>query len=208
MAKVKFPDSPKIEPSEDFIIAGDQVNEERVFNNLENETKNTQEDKAENVNNVENTAQVESLENDLKFARVELEDWKDKATRLSADIQNLNKQTELDLAQAKKSAKKNTATAILNFLNTLNLAFSFVPQTNDQKMIVFIETLKTSFQKVLEDFKLAGVEILVPVVGETFNPETMSLLNSPEDSDPKIKQVVTLGIKIDGVLVQPASVLA
>lgn len=199
MAKVKFPVT-----ENNF----SENSEELVADNLKTEHVDATEDK-NTKNEFENSdLGNEMLENELKFAKSEIEDWKNKATRLTADIQNLNKQSELDLVQAKKSAKKNSIGTILTFLNTLNLAFSFVPETEDQKMLVFVETLKTSFDKALQDLKTIGVEVLVPAIGENFNPELMSLLNSPEDLEPKIKQVVTLGIKIDGVLVQPASVLA
>ena len=81
------------------------------------------------------------LENELKFARLEIEDWKNRTARIAADLQNITKQHDLDIQHAKKSAKKSALTTIVTFINTLNLAFSFAPKTEDDSVNKFILTL-------------------------------------------------------------------
>jgi molecular chaperone GrpE len=141
--------------------------------------------------------------------QVELEDWKNKSLRLAADLQNLTRQHDLDLQQTRKSTKRQTVLSLLTFLNTLNLAFSFAPKTEDEQVSKFIDTLKLSFQQVITELKNQQIEILVPVTGEPFNPDWMNLLSPAQDSEDslQIKQVVGLGLRVDGQLVQPASVL-
>jgi molecular chaperone GrpE len=161
----------------------------------------TEENQSENQDSseVENSAANEPVN--------EVEEWKNKSLRLAADLQNLSKQHDLDTAQVKKSVKKQTISAVLTFLNTLNLAFSYIPQTEDQKVLSFIQTLKTSFEKVKTDLQGIGIEILIPEVGEEFDASFMTLLNSTEDDTAAVKQVVSIGLKIDGQLIQPASVM-
>lgn len=176
----------------------DNTNKDNSF-----DTQNNHSEPTENIQPV-----VKDLENQLKFAKVEVEDWKSHSTRLSADLQNLSKQHQLDIATTKKSAKKKTISSVLNFLNTLNLAFTFAPKSEDPSIQKFVDTLKISFERIIEDLKVDGIEIITPKIGEEFNPSYMSLLNGTSDvENPVIQQVVSLGLKVDGSLVQPAAVM-
>jgi molecular chaperone GrpE (heat shock protein) len=69
--------------------------------------------------------------------------------------------------------------------------------------------LISSFDKSIQDLKLVGIEIVVPKIGDLVDLNYMNLLNTPQDqSDLTIKQVVSVGLKIEDQVVQPASVLA
>ena len=154
--------------------------------------------------------QTEALEARVSVLQQEAEDWKSKCLRTLADLQNLQKQTELDIQQAKKQAKKNTVFSLLDFLNTLNIAFSYVPETEDEKILNFIATLKGAFEKVVNELKNSGIEVLRVEPGQDFNPEFMNILNTQVgegEVENKVVQVVGLGLRIDNQLVQPASVI-
>jgi molecular chaperone GrpE len=168
----------------------------------------------DSVSEIDNNFVVDNssmqIEAELQMMKLEMEDWKEKATRFSADIQNLSRQHELDIQQAKKSSKKAVLMSLVGFLNTINLAFSFAPNTEDEKVINFIFTLKTSFEMAIDDFKSLGVEILIPSVGEVFNAEYMNILNPDNVSETEqvvVKQVVSCGLKIDNQLVQPVNIM-
>ncbi|MEM1311984.1 MAG: nucleotide exchange factor GrpE [Patescibacteria group bacterium] len=146
----------------------------------------------------------------LKVIQAELEDWKEKSLRLAADLQNLNKQHELDIQQVKKSTKKTILMPVVSFIGVLNLAFTFTPETKDDKTTKFIDTLKSSLQKVIDDFKTYGVEVIIPEVGEEFNAEYMNILNPnsvDQDQQVLVKQIVSCGLKIDNQLIQPVSIM-
>jgi molecular chaperone GrpE (heat shock protein) len=176
----------------------EHINEQPDF--VDEDNNNIAEESIEN--------KLGDLESKLKFAKAEIEDWKSHSTRLAADIQNLGKQQQFDISTAKKSAKKKTIAAVLNFLNTLNLAFSFAPQSSDSNIQKFVDTLKTSFEKVVADLKIEGIEIITPNIGDAFDPSYMSVLNGDSNvENPVVKQVVSLGLKIDDTLVQPAAVM-
>ena len=165
---------------------------------------------AESTPNQEDSAQVEQLEAKLTVAKQETDDWKNKCLRTLADLQNLQKQTELDIQQAKKRAKKNTVFSLLEFLNTLNISFSYVPESADEKVTSFINTLKGSFEKVVGELRTSGIEILRVEPGQDFDPEYMNILNTQVgegEVENKVVQVVGLGLRIDDQLVQPASVI-
>jgi molecular chaperone GrpE (heat shock protein) len=177
-----------------------------------NQPEQTIETEKQPVINADHDLKLEAarLKVELNSQKAELANWQNQATRYAAEIQNQAKQFEFDLATAKKSAKKSIITLVLSFLNTLNLAFAYTPQTDDATVQKFVNTLKFSFDQMISDFKVSGVEIVIPQIGEDFNGETMSLLNSDavtDDSHPQVKQIISLGLKIDGQLVQPAAVM-
>jgi molecular chaperone GrpE (heat shock protein) len=98
---------------------------------------------------------------------------------------------------------------ILHVMNTLSLAFQHLPQVENADFDKFIQTLISSFDKSIQDLKLVGIEIVVPKIGDLVDLNYMNLLNTPQDqSDLTIKQVVSVGLKIEDQVVQPASVLA
>jgi molecular chaperone GrpE len=164
----------------------------------------------ENTDNQKLKIEIEQLNRKNNSLTKEIEDWKNKCVRIAADLQNTQKQSEIDILQSKKQSKKNTIISIMDFLNTLNISFNYLPQTEDEKVLSYINTLKLSFEKVISELKVNGIEILKINPGDDFDAEYMNILNAVGNSDSienKVIQVVGLGLKIDGQLVQPASVI-
>ena len=124
-------------------------------------------------------------------------------------LQNTQKQHDFDLASTKKSTKKGVATTMATFVNTFNLAFSYIPNINDEKIQKFINTLKASFDKSISDIKVHNIEFLIPKTGDIFDPNFMEILNpdSVQGEEVQVKQVVSVGIKVDNQLIQAASIM-
>ena len=58
------------------------------------------------------------------------------------------------------------------------------------------------------DLQMQSIEVLIPQVGDDFNPEFMQALNSPEEvSDAKVQNIVSLGLRIDNQIIQPTMVM-
>jgi molecular chaperone GrpE len=166
------------------------------------------EDSKLNVLNLQQ--EIAKLKSQISIQNLETEDWKNKALRTSADLQNFQKQTEIDQNQIKKVTKKHTIQNLLPFLNTLNISFSYAPKTEDQAVKIFIETLRNSFNKLVLDLKNSNIEILSATVGDLFDPNIMDILNSDfvsESGEVKVTQVVSVGLKVDNQLIQPVSVI-
>lgn len=198
-------------------------NNSDILNNLQDLQTNTSQDSQEQQKVDETMSKVTDQSGEgmsesspektiLTILKAEAEDWKQKALRLGADIQNSQKQNELELIQAKKSAKKQLAKQMLDFVNTLFLSFSFFPESSDQKTKNLVGTLKTSYQKLVDDLKTAQVELIEPKIGDIYDPLTMTALtksgeNADTDSEIKVNQVASLGLKVEGQVVQPAVVV-
>lgn len=152
--------------------------------------------------------QIEELKLTLENTKKESEEIKLIAQRAVADSTNLAHQHQLDLESNQKSLKKSVAGHILHVINTLYLAFLYAPATEDEKVIKYLETIKQSFEKSLEDLKVVGIEILTAHKGDSIDFTTMNIINSPENAeDPKVSQVVSLGLRIDNQVVQPVTVM-
>ena len=177
---------------------------------------NNSEDTENKSNVTTNNDELNELQLQLDSAKIESQIWQQKAFRYVADLDNSRKQQELELAQTKKNTKKYLCKPLLDFLNNQYLAIGFIKESNDEKIQKSISTISVSFEKLLADFALQGIDIIVPVVGDDFNPEFMQSLNSLEESNQinksddemvKIKYVVSLGLKADGQLISPSMVM-
>jgi molecular chaperone GrpE (heat shock protein) len=152
--------------------------------------------------------EISKLQAQIKILEIERDDWKDKAYRATADFRNFENQTVLTIESEKKSTKKQVLNQLASFINTLNISFAFAPQSDEESINQFVSALSGSFEKLINDLKMIGIEVLVPKVGEKIDTEYMVVLNDPNTSeDLKIKQVVSVGFRVDGQLVNPASVM-
>jgi molecular chaperone GrpE len=168
--------------------------------NIQNKAK-----KDDKNNNVQ--VDVAVLDTKIKELEDQIKDWKDKAIRFAADNQNIQKQNEMDNQIIAKKTKKNVMNLVLPFLTSLNLAFTFQPKTDDQAVLKFIATLKSSFEKLIVDLPNVGVEVIVPKINDIFDPKVHTSLNAFEGDEARIKQVVGLGLMIDNQVIQAATVM-
>lgn len=194
---------PPIKTPKTKISTGNQVDnlrsnqESYPENNLNQETQTNQDDF------------VAPQNDEIKVLQDQITDLKNSLIRKEADTQNLIKQHHFDIENAKKSTKKSVANQVLHVVNTLSLAFGYVPKVQNPEFDKFIQTLISSFEKSISDLKLVGIEIIIPKIGDEIDLNYMSLLNTPQDqSDLTVKQIVSVGLKIEGQIIQPASVLA
>lgn len=151
--------------------------------------------------------ELEQTKVELESSKLEITDWKNKALRAIADMENSKKQQELDSVQTKKNVKKNLSKPILDFLNHQFLIITYLKDITDQKALTSLETLKISFDKLVTDLKSQGVEVIIPKIGDEFNPELMQGLNTTENSEAKVENIVSLGLKIDTQVISPAMIM-
>lgn len=149
--------------------------------------------------------EIARLREDNETLKSAQEEQQKKILRLHADIDNLHKQHALEVGQARKSGKKTLIMPVIDLLNTINLSFAFVPPDVDERFQKFVESLRASLIKAQGDLDSIGITLLMPNVGDTFNPERMQALNSSQDAT--VKQVVNIGYMIDGVVISPAIVM-
>ncbi len=161
-----------------------------------------------NIDNDKINSELAMLTAQLQSSQMESKDWQNKAFRYMADLDNTRKQHDLDLAQSRKKTKKSLVNPLLEFLNNQYLVLTFIKLEDNEQLKKSISTLQISFTKLVADLQSQGVEIIIPLVGADFNPETMQALNSPEDTtNTKVQNIISLGLKIDNQLIQPVMVM-
>ncbi|NJK70989.1 nucleotide exchange factor GrpE [Candidatus Gracilibacteria bacterium] len=210
MANKKSKKSEKKKPTATPLEKVKKTKTKLVYKNMQpNNIKDFQAQKGLEKHIQDLSQQIASSEVAIASKTREIEDWKDKSLRLAAELQNNQKQQELDIAQTRKRIKKQTVDSIFSFLNTLQISFNYKPITDDQKVIGFIKTLEVSFDQVLKELSGLGIEIIKVQVGDEFDPEFMTILSDTRENDSKaiIKQVVSVGLKIDDQIIQPAGVM-
>jgi molecular chaperone GrpE len=157
--------------------------------------------------NVSKNAEIEILKVQLNSKVEESKDWQNKAFRYVADLENYKKQQELELAQAKKNTKKNAIKPLLEFLNNQYLSLNFIKDITDEKSQKAFAAFNSSFEKIIVEYKLQGVDLILPQPGDTFDPVTMQALTPSTDEEAVVKHIVSLGLKVDNQLIQPVMVV-
>ena len=172
------------------------------------EIENSQTLENPEISSTDSNYKISELQTKINSLELEVDDWKSKSLRIAADLQNLQKQHDLDSVGIRKRVKKDVINPVISFVNTLNLAFAFSPETQDEKVLKFVKTLKFSFETLLKDLNNQNIKIIIPEIGTNFDAETMTALNIPEDNETaKVKQIVSVGVEIDKQLIQPVSVM-
>jgi molecular chaperone GrpE (heat shock protein) len=129
-----------------------------------------------------------------------------KMIRVLADSENLKKHQELENQQVRKSLKKSIAKNLLEFLNNQFLTLNFLKEVEDDKTKSSLNTLKVSFDTIVSDLAKQSIEFIIPEVGGEFDPESMQVITKTTE-EAKVVTIVTLGLRIDGQVIQPASVI-
>jgi molecular chaperone GrpE (heat shock protein) len=181
-----------------------------ILNKQKNKLQNPENLENQNLDNLNQNSKIEELEVRVRVLKQELEDWKIKALTANKAMDDLKIHQEHLLNGTVKSVKKQVATAILNFINTIFLSFSYAPKSEDLEVQKFLQTLKSNFSHSLDQLKSKQIEILIPEIGQEFDANTMSIVN-PEMANDKesvfVKQVASVGLRVDNQLVQAASIL-
>jgi len=139
-------------------------------------------------------------------------EWKDRAMRLAADMENLRRRTERELKDARAYAVTKFASDVLAIGDNLQRALDAVPEDAraDEEgaisgLVEGVEMTRREFENVLERH---GVAKLAPE-GERFDPNLhQAMFEVPDASVPSgtVMQVVQVGYTIGERSLRPALV--
>ena len=162
----------------------------------ENAAKETNAEALEPEENVEEDALQQALD--------EVAELKDKLLRQHADMENMRKRTERQVADAHKFAVEKFAAALLDVVDNLERAVE-TEEGNEQAVREGVALTLDSWHKVASKFALERID----AVGQMFDPhlhEALSKMPSDEPEDTVIAQHVA-GYTLNGRLLRPAKVL-
>lgn len=147
----------------------------------------------------------EALEEKLTQAeQLAHENW-DKATRAMAELENVRRRAERDVAQAHKYSLERFVDGILPVVDSLEQALQLVDEHADQAMHEGLSLTMKLFLSVLSKFQ---VEQLDPL-GQSFNPQEHEAMSMQEADAPasSILMVFQKGYKLNDRLIRPARVV-
>lgn len=181
---------------------------ETIPENQFNDAKEALQETIQQAQETGKTVAVDTAEELIAMA-AERDEWKDKAFRMAAEMENLKKRTELDIQSAKDRALKNFAMDLLNSADSLSRAqqaLADVPATEETKPLkegfaMVAHGLETTFAKN----GIAKVESL----GKQANPEFHQVMQQmPSDkNEGDIIQEMQAGYTLNNKLLRPALVI-
>ncbi len=148
------------------------------------------------------------MQEQLSAAQAKVQDQQDSVLRAQAEVQNIRRRTERDVANAHKFALEKFSSDLLPVVDTLERALqSAVDSENGDDAIR--EGIELTLKMLTDTLKKHGVEQNDPL-GEPFNPElhqAMSMQPNPDMEPNTVMAVLQKGYTLGGRLVRPAMVV-
>ena len=151
---------------------------------------------------------IESLQEKLAAAEAKADDNWDQLVRNRAEMENIRRRSERDLANAHKFALEKFAQELLPVIDSMEMGVAAAMDENADvsKLREGTEMTLKMFETAIEKFGIKGVH----PHGETFNPEhhqAMTMIDSPEHDPNTIIDVMQKGYLLNDRLVRPAMVV-
>lgn len=149
---------------------------------------------------------------ELEALRAETAGLKDRVLRTLADMENMRRRTEKEVADAKLYGVTNFARDMLTFADNLRRAVESIPATDREAaapaLRTFVEGIELTERDFLSRLARHGVKKLEPH-GQKFDPNLHeALFEAPDPSVPSgtVSQVVEAGFTIGDRVLRPAKV--
>jgi len=141
---------------------------------------------------------------ELQAAQQEIAELKDKLLRNHAEMENVRKRAERQIAEAHKFGIEKFATALLDIVDNLERALE-AEEGNEEAVRKGVELTLNSWHEMMKRFEVERID----AKGQTFDPhrhEALSQMPSDEPEGTVIAQHVA-GYTLHGRLIRPAKVL-
>ncbi len=147
----------------------------------------------------------EDLELKLTETEQRAHQYWDQATRAMAELENVRRRAERDVAQAHLYSLERFAKELIPIIDSLEQALQLVDEHADQIMSDGLSLTMKLFLSVIGKFK---IEQLDPV-GEPFNPQEQEAMSMQESDAPSstVVMVFQKGYKLNDRVIRPARVI-
>lgn len=178
-----------------------QKRNEKENNNLSENEENEQEIKDNN------DSSTKKLEEELKAAKDEAFDWKNKYYTQLADMQNLRKSLEEDHRNALRYRSEGFLENLLPALDGFYLALN--AQANSPEAKNYQQGFTYIYNQIQNALESEGVSEILPKIGDEFDASKMNAVDTvdgDESNDGKIAFIFSKGYKLHEKLIRPANV--
>jgi len=156
-------------------------------------------------NGDETGPETETLEQEpLKAAESEISELNDKMLRMYAEMENLRKRTQREVADAHRFGVEKFAAALLDVVDNLERALE-VEEGNEAAVREGVQLTLNSWHDMMKNFEVERID----AVGSNFDPHLHEALTQMPNEAPEgtvIAQHVA-GYTLHGRLIRPAKVL-
>lgn len=152
-------------------------------------------------------AQAPPGDDAARLARQEAEEWRDRALRAAAELENFKKRAARERAETWGRAQADLVSQTLDALDDLGRIAALDPaQTNSQALHEGVGLVERKLLKVLDAIGLERVE----PAGQPFDPnqhEAVMTIPAPSpEADHQVGSVLQPGYRLNGLLLRPARV--
>jgi molecular chaperone GrpE len=151
---------------------------------------------------------VESVQAELEVALVKVDGQQADVLRAQAEVQNIRRRSEQDVAKAHKFGQEKLMTEVVSLLDNLGRAIE-AGKSDGASLEGLLEGVEMSQKMLLDGLKKFNVDQLDPH-GEPFNPalhEAMTAVPNPDLEPNTVMEVFQKGYTLNGRLVRPAMVV-
>lgn len=156
----------------------------------------------------EEMTEIEALQAKLAEAEAKAEENWDQLVRTKAEMENIRRRSERELANAHKFALEKFAQELLPVIDSMEMGVAAAQDENADvsKLREGTEMTLKMFETAIEKFGIKGVH----PHGEAFNPDhhqAMTMIDSPEHEPNTVIDVMQKGYLLNERLVRPAMVV-
>jgi molecular chaperone GrpE len=179
---------------------------EEMEADLENESSMTESSIDEEAPNALAHPEYAELEQQLTLAEQKAHENWEKSVRALAEVENIRRRTEREVANAHRYALEKFATSLLPVMDSLEQALQLASQHGDDAMR---EGLELTIKLMIDTLEKHGVKQIDPI-GEVFNPqlhEAMSMQPSDSAEPNTVLTVFQKGYLLNDRMIRPARVI-
>jgi molecular chaperone GrpE len=146
------------------------------------------------------------LEEKLTLSEQKALESKEKTTRAMAELENVRRRAELDIAGAHKYGLEKIIDRLLPVIDSLEQALQLAEKGDDSSMV---EGLALTMKLFLDVLSKCRVEQIDPL-GEIFNPQLHEAMSMQESTDSKQNTILVVfqkGYKLNDRVIRPARVI-
>lgn len=173
---------------------------------LENEPSDSDSSNDEAEPNALAHPEYAELEQQLTLAEQKAHENWEKSVRALAEVENIRRRTEREVANAHRYALEKFATSLLPVVDSLEQALQLASQHGDDAMR---EGLELTLKLMIDSLEKHGVKQMDPI-GEMFDPqlhEAMSMLPSDSAEPNTVLTVFQKGYLLNDRMIRPARVI-
>lgn len=183
-----------------------KVRESLIDNEMSDDVSIPEEEDNEEEHNVLGHPSYADLEEQLTLAEQKAHENWEKSVRALAEVENIRRRAERDVANAHRFSLEKFANALLPVVDSLEQALQLTAQHGDEAMR---EGLELTMKLFLDVFEKQSIKQLDPL-GELFDPqlhEAMSMQASAEVEPNTVLNVFQKGYLLNDRVIRPARVI-